>query len=362
MKLGASIGLGLAYATSAREEFKEILAELINDENLPIEVCVNAALSLSLIFVSNCDEDIINTILTSMMVFSKETLDKPIAKFFGVALAINFLGRQNKCEATLEALDAIEHPIASYAKIAVEVCAYIGSGNVLKIQEYLDKATKHFKEENDDNKQEIENICLNLLGISFIAITEVVGMNMVIRNIHHILQYADPAIKRVVPIMLSIVGIKNFNRQIVDLLYKLAHNEDKEIALRALLGLGLVSAGTNNSRVGGLLRNLGLYYENENDYLYVIRIALGFLYAGKGLVGLNQYYSDGFLYNKTGFAGLFIIFNAMLDMQENLIKNHHYMLYYTALGIYPKMLFVLDENLENVDVTLRVGQSLDTVG
>lgn len=87
--------------------------------------------------------------------------------------------------------------------------------------------------------------------------------------------------------MLTILGIHNFNIQVTDLIYKLAHHEDKEIALRSLLGLGLISAGTNNSRVGGLLKNLGLYYENESDYCYVVRIALGLLYSGKGLVGLN---------------------------------------------------------------------------
>lgn len=90
-----------------------------------------------------------------------------------------------------------------------------------------------------------------------------------------------------VPIMLTIVGVHHFNIQITDLLYKLAHNEDKELALRAILGLGIISAGSNNSRVGGLLKNLGIYYEEEHDYCFIIRIALGFLYAGKGTISLN---------------------------------------------------------------------------
>lgn len=118
-----------------------------------------------------------------------------------------------------------------------------------------------------------------------------------------------------VPIMLTILGIHQFNIQMQDLLYKLAHNEDKEIALRALLGLGLIATGTNNSRVGGLLKNLGIYYEEEPDHSFIIRIALGFLYAGKGTVGINTFYSNGFLYNKIGLAGLFIISHAMMNME-----------------------------------------------
>ena len=91
--------------------------------------------------------------------------------------------------------------------------------------------------------------------------------------------------------MITILGIHNFNIQTTDLLYKMAHSEDKETALRAILGLGLISAGTNNSRVSSLLKNLGFYYsdEDERDYQFVVRIALGLLYSGKGIVTLSQY-------------------------------------------------------------------------
>ena len=52
----------------------------------------------------------------------------------------------------------------------------------------------------------------------------------------------------------------------------MAHSEDKETALRAILGLGLISAGTNNSRVSSLLKNLGFYYsdESERDHQFVV--------------------------------------------------------------------------------------------
>ena len=59
------------------------------------------------------------------------------------------------------------------------------------------------------------------------------------------------------------------------------------MAMRAILGLGLISAGSNNSWIGGLLKNLGLYYEEENDYCFLVRISLGLLYTGKGLCGIN---------------------------------------------------------------------------
>lgn len=101
-----------------------------------------------------------------------------------------------------------------------------------------------------------------------IALGDEVGRKHVIRMIHHLLQYADKSIKPVIPIMVTILGIHNFNIQTTDILYKMAHSEDKETALRSLLGLGLISAGSNNSRVSALIKNLGLYYsmEDERDF------------------------------------------------------------------------------------------------
>ena len=61
-------------------------------------------------------------------------------------------------------------------------------------------------------------------------------------------------------------------------------------------------------------------------------------------------------------AGLLIIFTLMTNMQEFLINNNHYMLSYLGLSFNPKYLFVLDENLQEMDINLRVGQALDTVG
>lgn len=357
VKLGATIGLGLAYTASSRGDFKDILEQLINNETLPIETCVCAALSQALINVADCDEDVSNSILTSLMVFQTSTLDKPFAKFLAVALGINFLGQLNKSEAVAEALMSVEHPIGAYAQLVVEICSYIGTGNVLKIQSYMQRAAK---EAANDTETELQAVAL--LGVAFLSISEPVGRGIFMRLIHQILYYCSPILKRVVPVMLTIIGVVNGNIQITDMLFKLAHDEDSELAYRAILGLGIVSAGSNNSRVATLLRSLGSYYENENNYLYVIRIALGILHSGKGLVGINPYYSDNFLCSKSGLAGLVILGFSMLNFEEFLIKNNHYMFYYLSLAIYPKMLFYVNENIEEIKTTVRVGQGIDIVG
>jgi 26S proteasome regulatory subunit N1 len=80
--------------------------------------------------------------------------------------------------------------------------------------------------------------------------------------------------------------------QVIDQLSRLSHDGDAEVAMGAILGLGFVSAGSNNSRVAGLLRQLSDFYAKEANHLFVVRIAQGLNTMGKGLVSLSPFHSD----------------------------------------------------------------------
>jgi 26S proteasome regulatory subunit N1 len=45
-----------------------------------------------------------------------------------------------------------------------------------------------------------------------------------------------------------------------------------------------------------------------------------------------------------------------------ILENAHFLLYHLNLAIYPRFLITLDENLDSMPVTVRVGQAVDTVG
>lgn len=51
----------------------------------------------------------------------------------------------------------------------------------------------------------------------------------------------------------------------------------------------------------------------------------------------------------------------MLNFEEFLVKNNHYLLFHLSLALYPKMLFAIDEDLNNVPIYIRVGTAIDTV-
>ena len=64
-------------------------------------------------------------------------LSSPSSRYFGIGLALLYMGQQNKCEATLETIGMIEHPIKKFIEIMVLGTAYIGSGNVLQVQKMV---------------------------------------------------------------------------------------------------------------------------------------------------------------------------------------------------------------------------------
>jgi 26S proteasome regulatory subunit N1 len=57
------MGLGIAYAGSAREDLLESLVPIVVDTGLLVETSALAALSLGLIFVGKGNEEVSNAIL-----------------------------------------------------------------------------------------------------------------------------------------------------------------------------------------------------------------------------------------------------------------------------------------------------------
>lgn len=77
------------------------------------------------------------------------------------------------------------------------------------------------------------------------------------------------------PLAIGLLRISNPEVATMDLLNKLAYDSDNEVAMSSIFALGLIGAGTNNSKLAGNLRSLASYYAGPNttDTLFVCRIA-----------------------------------------------------------------------------------------
>ena len=134
------------------------------------------------------------------------------------------------------------------------------------------------------------------------------------------------------------------------------------MAEAALLSLGLVSAGTNNARVAGQLRQLSSFYAKEPSCLFMVRLAQGLVHLGKGLLTLSPHCSDRGVLNHTALAALLTVAVACLDSKETLLGKHHQLLFALVPAMSPRMLMTVDEEGKPLPVSVRVGEAIDVVG
>ncbi|ODN05575.1 26S proteasome non-ATPase regulatory subunit 2 [Orchesella cincta] len=247
MRIGSILGLGLAYAGTNRDDIIELLNKVILDSNAAMEVIGLACLACGLVCVGTCNEDVTSTLLQSVLERSERTdsdLKDTHARFIALGLGLCYLGKQERAEIVIQTLEAAAEPYKSMAVTLVEVCAYAGTGNVLKIQKLLHICSEHYelaaatdssKKDEDKRKRESkskdkkgeadkekagsssssaskdkgkETLDLSLqqsvacLGIALIAMGEDIGTEMAFRTFGHLLRYCEPAIRRAVPLAL----------------------------------------------------------------------------------------------------------------------------------------------------------------
>ncbi|KAI4322714.1 hypothetical protein L6164_022381 [Bauhinia variegata] len=395
IRIGAIMGLGIAYAGSQNDLLRGKLSPILSDALAPIDVIAFTAISLGLVYVGSCDEAIAEAIILAKMNLTELDLgEEPLTRLLPLGLGLLYLGKQESMHVAEEMSKTIGQKCRKYSDMSLLgfsyrkysettllSCAYAGTGNVRKVQfnfcgelfaviflglqlltfffhamqvkALLGHCSKHF---NRDEMHQGPAV----LGIAMVAMAEELGLKMAIRSLKHLLQYGEQNIRRVVPLALGLLCISNPNEvDVMDTLSRLSRDSESEVAMAAVMSLGLIGAGTNNARIAAMLRNLSSYYDKDSNLLFCVRIAQGLVYMGKGLLTLNPYHSDGTLLPPPALAGLITVLFACLDMEATILGQYHYVLYFLALAMQPRMLMTVDENLKPLSVPVRVGQAVD---
>lgn len=205
-----------------------------------------------------------------------------------------------------------------------------GTGDVLRVQALLHTCSEHFEDKEPKGQEEPSSTggeekdkkeqppkpepgslaevgshqAFAVLGLALIAMGEGIGSEMALRTFNHLvgfahtgyacspccavgasstltphtspslqLQYGEPVIRRSVPLALCLVSVSHPDLSIMDTLSKFSHDSDPEVAYSAILAMGIIGAGTNNARLGGLLRQLAQFYCKDPSALYIVRLA-----------------------------------------------------------------------------------------
>lgn len=198
--------------------------------------------------------------------------------------------------------------------------------------------------------------CVAILNIALIALTDDISSEMTTRIIDHFLQYSNLNQKKAVPLALALLFTSFPKPNIVDILSKLTHDQDADVALHAIMSLGFVGAGTNNSRIAILLRQLSTFYCKDANATFVVRLSQGLLYMGKGLLTINPLHSNRSIINHVALGSLLVTIHACLQLKTTILGKYHYLLYHLVPSIYPRMLVTVNEDLEPLPISVRVGQ------
>ena len=362
MRMASIMGLGLSYAGTSKEDLLELLLPIVEDTALDMQLSAMAALSLGLIFVGSSNDRVSEAIITTLLDEERQKqLKDKWTRFMSLGLALLFFGRQEDVEVVLETLKAIDHPMAKPAAVLAEVCAWAGTGTVLKLQELLHICNDHI-EDGDDKKGDELLQTYAVLGLALISMGEEVGQEMVLRQFGHLMHYGEANIRKAVPLALGLISPSNPQMKVYDTLSRYSHDNDNDVAINAIFAMGLLGAGTNNARLAQLLRQLASYYHRDQNSLFMVRIAQGLLHMGKGTMSINPFHTDRQVLSRVAAAGLLTVLVAMIDAKQFILAESHYLLYFIVTAMHPRFLVTLDEDLKPLQVNVRVGQAVDVVG
>lgn len=204
-----------------------------------------------------------------------------------------------------------------------------------------------------------------MLGLALVSMGEELSVDMATRMADHLLQYGDTAVRRMVPLALGLLHVSEPDYGIVDILSKLTHDANAETAQAAIFAMGLVAAGTNNSRVAALLRTLSTFYKGDANALFVVKLAQGLTHMGKGLITLNPIHADRSLLSPVALCGLLSTLLLFADVKTSLhgpASKWHILLYSLATAMHPRFVTTVDEAGNPLPLEVRVGQAVETVG
>ncbi|PKS08980.1 hypothetical protein jhhlp_003593 [Lomentospora prolificans] len=362
MRTACIIGLGLSYAGSNKEDVLELLLPIIQDSSQSMQISAMAALACGLVFVGSSHPDVTEAIITTLLDDDRKSqLTDKWSRFLALGLGLLFFGRQEEVDVILETLKAVDHPVARPTAVMAEICAWAGTGAVLKIQELLHICNEEMKESEERKGEELLQ-AYAVLGIALVAMGEDVGQEMVLRQFGHLMHYGAPNIRRAVPLAMGLVSPSNPQMKVYDTLSRYSHDNDRDVAVNAIFAMGLLGAGTNNARLAQLFRQLAGFYARDQEALFMVRIAQGLLHMGKGTLSINPFHTDRQILSRVATAGLLAVLVAMIDASKFITFDSHYLLYFIVTAIHPRFLVTLDEDLKPLKVNVRVGQAVDVVG
>lgn len=211
-RIGAALGLGVAYAGRGRADVADLLAPMVADPDTPMEATVAAALGLGLAFAGRAHGGAVEAALQALMLRGEAELAHPFGTMLALALGLLFLRTGEAVEATLEVVRTLPPALAEPTLATLRACAYAGTGDVLHVQALLaiaggagggaegaagagGGAAPATAAAAGAKAPPALQSTIAVLGVAMVASGEELGTAMAYRALEHLLQYGEPSVR-----------------------------------------------------------------------------------------------------------------------------------------------------------------------
>lgn len=353
-KIVLLISLIMKYSGSQKQEIFDIIHPLLYDESL--EVSLFAVYAIGNIFSGSCNIEMYTElvqILGSTVGEDSSENSSGMIKFALLGVSLLFLQGMDKVTEILESCEVLEE-FGTSLSILLRSMSYLGSGNTKVIHDILKDALDEESTSTSDYRQ-----VFSVLGVALISL----GDDTLVQMASHVLEGSmlldSPKVQMAIPIAYSILYLSTGKTEIIDALRRCMHSTESSVVISAIISLGLVSAGSNNSRVRVALDEMATFC-GKGATGSALKIAQGLLRLGKSMHKLS-FFNDSAVSNKAVGAILGFMFGVM-DGGAGILDRYYFVLMLISAGITPKYLVTLNEKGEPAECSIRVGNKLDTAG
>ncbi|KAF7684778.1 26S proteasome regulatory subunit RPN1 [Astathelohania contejeani] len=352
-RIASLLGIEAIYCGSQKEDLKEKLRPLVFSES--DEISAFACYVLGSIFIGSGDDDITGLLLQAFIeksaIYSEENTN-PFFSFY--ILGLGFLYYKRNCKDILEKIDAIESNFKGELILLLKAMRYAGTGNTNIIEELL---TESFDNDTTNNTN------IGLLSVALVALGDELSTKMITRLIRSSGMLNLPKLKSAIPLCLALLYPSTPEVEVIDDLVKLLNSGDTDVVLNTIIALGLVGAGTNNTRIIDILNHQYSYHSKSFRLVSALRISIGLVHLGKGTLTINPWvYRQSLLLTKE-FVGLFSLLFISLEGESSVINGKYSFLYYLLCqSVTPKYLICVDTTGKYKSATVRIGTPVNRVG
>lgn len=351
MKSASLLGIENLYCGSNCQLVKETLIPILYSES--IETVGLTCFTLGSCFYGTMDDELINVLMT-IIIEKKTDIDSPFYLFILLGFSLLFLGCGEKVNVSEEFIE--ENNLGSILK----GLAYLGTGRSDIIEELVDDFV--YLDDRKDEKTPTELVHDNiikgliLLSITLISLndthTRTIAKNLLSEQITR-----DKS--NIIPLCLSLLYASEPDVEIVDAFSRSINGSQP---INTILGLGIVGAGTNNTRIQNLLETQYAYHAKNTKISSMLKIAQGLVCLGKGTLSLSPLAYDKTVILKRPLIGLLGLVTMFIYDNYPLLSKHSLLFYLLEQSIGNKFVVTLNQNLEYENVNVRVGRPVQTVG